>query len=143
MLPARGAERSSEESIGGNDELGVGLATHAVDGAGGASANRVGVTAGMLGDHSDGTIRTAHDGALVIEGIGAAEVNDEAGVLRGAGEGDGGANFDAEGFVRLGVGNARGRGGIGPLAAPDVDGAGRGGRTASVRRAANTGRIGN
>jgi hypothetical protein len=44
MLPARGAKRSDEESIGGNDELGVGLAAHAADGAGGASANRVGVT---------------------------------------------------------------------------------------------------
>jgi hypothetical protein len=56
----------SRELIGGNDELGVGLAARAVDGAGGASASRVGVTAGMLGDHGDRAIR-AHDGALVIQ----------------------------------------------------------------------------
>ena len=130
------------ELVGGNDELGVALAAHAVDGAGGASANGVGVAPGKFGSDGDGTISAAHDGALVIEGVGAAEVNDEAGVLRGAGESDGGADLNAEGFVGLGVGNAGRSGGIGPLAALDVDGAGRGSGAASVSLRTDTGGIG-
>jgi hypothetical protein len=69
------------ELIGRDDELRVGVAAHGVDGAGGASANGVGVAAGMLRDDGDGTVGAAHDGTFVIEGIGVAEVNDEAGVF--------------------------------------------------------------
>jgi hypothetical protein len=47
----------------------------------------------MFGDDCDGAIGVPHDGAFVIEGIGAAESNNEACVLGGAGESDGGANF--------------------------------------------------
>jgi hypothetical protein len=103
---------SKRELICRNDQLGVGLAAHAVDGPGSASTNGIGVTAGLFRDDSNRAIGAAHDGALVIEGIGAAEANDEAGVLRGAGESDGGANFDAEGFVGLGTRNVRSRGGV-------------------------------
>ena len=95
----------------------------------------------MFGSEGDGTISAAHDTACVIEGVGAAEVNDEAGVLRGAGERDGGADLNTEGFVGLGVGNAGRCGGIGTLAAFDVDGAGRGSGAACVRCGTNTGRI--
>jgi len=132
----------SRELVGGNDELGVGIAAHAVDGAGSASTNRIGVAAGMFGDDSDGTIRTAHDGTLVIEGIGAAEVNNEAGILGSAHESDAGANFNAEGFVFLGTGNAWGRGGVGTLAALYVDGTGRRSRATGVSRGANASGIG-
>lgn len=128
--------------VGGNDELGVGVAAHAVDGAGSACTNRIGVAAGMFGDDSDGTIRTAHDGALVIERIGAAEVNNEAGVLGSAHKSNAGAHFNAEGFVFLGTGNAWGRSGVGTLAALDVDGTGRRSRAASVGRGANASGIG-
>ena len=63
----------SRELVSRDDELGVGIATHAVDGAGSASANGIGVAAGMLGGDGDGTVGAAHDRAFVIEGIGAAE----------------------------------------------------------------------
>jgi hypothetical protein len=46
----------SRRLVGGNDELRVVLAAHAVDGAGGASTNGVGVATGMLGDDRDGAI---------------------------------------------------------------------------------------
>ena len=130
------------ELVCGNDQLGVGVATHPVDGAGCASADGVGVAAGMLGGDGNGAIRAAYDGALVIEGIGSAEVDDEAGVLGIACKCDAGAHLNTEGFVGLGIGNARGRGGIGTPATPDVDGAGRGSGTARVGCATNTGRIG-
>ena len=100
----------SRELVSRDDELGVGIATHAVDGAGSASANGVGVAAGMLGGNGDGTIGAAHDGAIVIEWIRAAEVDDEASVLRTAHKGDRGADFNAEGFVRLGIGDVGGSG---------------------------------
>jgi hypothetical protein len=132
---------NNSKSIGGNDELSVGVAAHAVDGAGGASSDGIGIAAGMLGGDGDGTIGTTHDDTVVIEGIGGAEVDDEAGVFGAAHKGDGGAHFNAEGFVGLSAGNARGRGGIGSPAALDVDGAGRGSGAASVRCGTNAGRI--
>src|ERR1700739_2497682 len=92
----------------------------------------------MLGGHGNGTIGAANDGTFVIKGVGAAEVDDEAGIPRITHKGDGGTNLDAEGFVGLGVGNARRRGCIGTPASPDVDGAGRGRGTARVRPDANT-----
>ena len=134
--------RNERELVSGNDQLGVGVAAHPVDGAGGASADGVGVAAGMLGGEGNGAIRAAYDGALVIEGIGSAEVDDEAGVLGTARKCDGGAHLNTEGFVGLGIGNARGRGGIGTPATPDVDGAGRGSGTARVGCGTNTGPIG-
>ena len=96
----------------------------------------------MFGGDGNGTIGAAYDGTFVIEGIGAAEVDDEAGIPGITHKGDGGANFDAEGFVGLSVGNARSRGCIGTPASPDVDGAGRGRGTARVRPDANTFGIG-
>ena len=120
----------------------VGIATHAIDGAGGAGANGVGVATGMLGGNADGTISATHDRAFVVKWIGAAEVNDEAGILGTARKGDGGTNFNAEGSVGLGIGNVGGRRGIGAPAAPDVDGADGGSGTARVRRGTNACRIG-
>jgi hypothetical protein len=134
--------RLSRELVGGNDELGVSVAAHAVDGAGNASAHGVGVAAGMLGGDGDRPIGTTYDGTFVVEGIGAAEVDDEASVLRTAHKGNGGPNSNAEGFIGLGVRNARGRSGIGAPAALDVDGAGRGSGAARVGCGTNTGRIG-
>ena len=96
----------------------------------------------MLGGYGDGPIGTTHDGALVVKGIGVAEIKDEAGVLRGAGESDGGANFDAEGFIALGAGDARSSASRGSRAAPDVDRAWGGSGTARVLRGTNAGRIG-
>src|SRR6266550_2895528 len=116
--------RNERELVSGNDQLGVGVA------------------AGMLGGEGNGAIRAAYDGALVIEGIGSAEVDDEAGVLGTARKCDGGAHLNTGGFVGLGIGNARGRGGIGTPATPDVDGAGRGSGTARVGCGTNTGPIG-
>jgi len=87
-------------------------------------------------------IGAANDRTFVTEGVGAAEVDNEAGILGIAHKSDGSANFNAKGFVGLGIGNARGRGGIGAPAAPDVDGAGRGGGTARVRCDTNTRGIG-
>jgi len=96
----------------------------------------------MLGGYRDGPIRTAHDGALVVKGIGAAEIEDEASVLRGAGKGDSGASFDAEGLVGFGAGDARSSASGGSRAASDVDRArGRSGTT-GVLRGTNAGRIG-
>jgi|SRR6516164_6011600 len=132
----------SRELVGGNDKLRVGVAAHAVDSACGASTDGVSVAAGVPGGNGDRTIGAAHDRAFVIKGIGAAEVNDEAGVLGTAHEGDAGSDFNAERFVGLGVGNIRRSGGVRPLVTLDVDGAGRGGGAASVGLGATAGRIG-
>ena len=118
------------------------VAAHAVDRSGCARANRIGIAARILGGYRDGPIRTAHDGALVVKRIGAAEIEDEAGVLCRARKGDGGASFDTEGFVGLGARRARSSASGGSLAASDVDRArGRSG-TAGVLRGTNAGRIG-
>ena len=63
----------------------------------------------MLGGYGDGPIGTAHDGALVVKGIGGAEIQDKPRVLGRASEGEGGASLDAEGFVGLGAGDTRSR----------------------------------
>ena len=131
----------TRELVSRDDELGVGIAAHAVDGAGSASANGAGVAAGMLGDHGDGSIGAAHDRPFVVKWIGAAEVNNEAGILGTAHERDASSNFNAEGFVLLGVGDARFCGCVGTLAAPDVDRAGRRRGSACVGNCTNASRI--
>jgi len=141
-LRERGGRRASRELVGGNDQLGVGVAAHPIDSAGGAGSDGVGIAASMLGRDGNGPIGSTYYGALVIEGIGATEVDDEAGVPGTAHKCDGGANSNAEGFVGLGVGNARRRRGRAAPAALDVDGAGRGSGTARVGCGTNTGRIG-
>jgi hypothetical protein len=73
----RHVRRIGRQLIGGNDELGVSIAAHAVNGAGGASSNCVSVAAGMLSGDGDGAIRAADDGTLMIEGVFGAEINDE------------------------------------------------------------------
>jgi len=122
--------------------LRVGVAAHAVDRAGSASANGIGVAAGMLCGNADGTISATHDRAFVVKWVGAAEVNDEAGILGTAHERDARSNLDAERFVGLGVWNVGRSGGVRPLVALDVDGASRRGGAARVGRGANAGRIG-
>ena len=134
--------RNHWELVSGNDQLGVGVAAHPVDGAGGASADGVGVAAGMLGGDDNGAIRAAYDSAFMIEGIDGAEADNKAGVLGTARKCDGGAYLNTEGFVGLGIGNAGGRGGIRTPATSDVDGAGRGSGTARVGCGTNTGPIG-
>jgi hypothetical protein len=96
----------------------------------------------MFGDDGDGSISAAHDGAFVVEGIGAAEVDHEAGVFGTAHEGYGGSDFNAEGFVLLGIWNARFCGGEGALAAPDIDRARRRSGATGVGGGTNTGGIG-
>src|SRR5208283_125896 len=93
------ARRMCRELVGGNDELGVALAAHAINGSCSASPNGIGVAARMLGGDGDGSISAARDGAFVIEGIGAAEINDEARVFRATHKDDGGAHFNAESLV--------------------------------------------
>jgi len=131
----------SRELVGGNDQLGVGVAAHPVNGAGGASTDRVGVAARMPGRDGDRAIGATQDGTFMVERIVAAEVDDEAGAPRTAHKSDRGADFNTEGFVGLGVRNIRGRSSIGGSAAPDVDGTGRRSGTACVRCATNTGGI--
>ena len=96
----------------------------------------------MLGDHGDGTIGAAHDGAFMVKGIGTTEVNHEAGVFGATHKSDCGADLNAEGLVGLGIGDARGSGGVGALVALDVYGAGRRDGAASVGSGANAGGIG-
>jgi len=113
---------TGESLVRGNDELGFGVATHALNGAGGASAYGIDIAAGTLCDDGDGAVAATQNESFVIEWIGAYEVDDKAGILRTASEDDRGADFNAESRVRLGLGNAGGRGRIG-VPAPDVDGA--------------------
>ena len=65
----------------GNDELRDVLAAHAVDRSRRTRAQRIGIAARMLGGNRNGPIGPAHNGALVIKGIGIAKIYDEAGVL--------------------------------------------------------------
>lgn len=138
----RDGRRISRELVGGNDQLGVGVAAHPVDSAGGASTDGVGVAARMLSGDGDRAIGATQDGTVVVERIVAAEVDDKAGAPRAAHKSDAGADFNTKGFVGLGVRNARGRCGMSGSAAPDVDGTGRRSGTAGVRCVTNTGRIG-
>ncbi len=79
--------------------MGVGVAAHAVDGAGRASSDGVAVATGMLGRDGNGAIRSSYDRAIVIEWIGAAIVDHEARVLRTAHKGDAGSHLHTECFV--------------------------------------------
>jgi len=65
----------------GDYELGYVVAAHAVGRSGRARSYRVRIAARMLGGHGNGPIGTAHDGALVVQRIGGAEIKDEARVL--------------------------------------------------------------
>ena len=95
----------------------------------------------MLGGYGDGPIGTAHDGALVVKGIGGAEIEDKSRVLGRASEGDGGARLDAKGFVGLGAGDTRGGACGGSFTAADVARAGGRSRTAGDFRGTNACRI--
>ena len=130
------------ELVGGNDELSVGVAAHAIHRAGGASANRIGVTTWMFGGDVDGTIRAANDGTLVVKGVVLTEVNNKTGVLGTSGESDGGADLNAKGLVGLSIRETRFRGGVLASAAPDVDNARRRSGAASAGLSADACGIG-
>ena len=117
----------------------VSVAAHAMDRAGGASADGIRVATWMFGSDGDGTIRAANDGAFVVKGIVLLEINDETGILRTGGESDGGADLNAERSVGLGVGDTRLGRGVALSAAPDIDGAWRGSRATSVGRSTDAG----
>ena len=65
----------------GDYELGDVVAAHAVDRSGRARSYRIGIATRVLGGHGYGPIGTADDSALVVKGIGVAEIKDEARVL--------------------------------------------------------------
>lgn len=65
----------------GDYKLGYVVAAHAVDRSGCARSYRIGIAARMHGGHGYGPIGTAHDSALVVKGVGVAEIKDEARVL--------------------------------------------------------------
>ena len=132
----------SQKSVGGNDELGVSVAAHAIDSAGGTSSDGVGVAARVLCGNGDRAIRAADDGTIVIEGVFSTKIDDEASVLRAAHKSDGGANFQAERFVGLGIGKVGGRRGVTAAAAFDPYGARRRRGTACICRGTNAGGIG-
>lgn len=122
--------------------MSFGVAAHAIDRAGGASADRIRVATWMFGGDGDGTIGATNDRTFVGKRIRLAEVNDEASVFGTGGESDGGADFNAEGFVGLGVGDTRSSGCVSASATPDIDGARRGSGTTSVGLRANACEIG-
>jgi hypothetical protein len=126
------------QSVVGDDELSGCVAAHSVDRSGSASSHRIGITTGMLGGDSNGAISPADDGVWMVEGIGAAEVDDKSCVLGTGREGHTGANLNAECFVGFGVRNARRRRCIGTPAPPNVDGARSGSRTTRVCCGTNT-----
>ena len=100
--PSRKAESASGKLLlVGDYELGYVVAAHAVDRSGRARSYRVGKAARMLGVHGDRPTGTAPDSALVVKGIGVAELKDEARVLRGTRKDDGGSSFDAKGSLRI------------------------------------------
>jgi len=139
---SKGRPGRRQESVGGNDELRVSVAAHAANGAGGASADGIGVATRMLGDDGDGAICAANDGTFMVKGIVLTEVDDETGVFGTGGESDGGADLNAERFVGFCVKDTRFRGSVVASAAPDIDGARRGNRAASVGFGANACGIG-
>jgi len=59
VLLRRDGQRASLELVGGNDQLGVGVAAHPVDSAGGASSDGIGVAARTLGRDGDRAIGAA------------------------------------------------------------------------------------
>ena len=141
-MQVRGCLQGCRKLVAGNDELSISVAAHAIDRAGGASADGIRVATWMFGSDGDGTIRAANDGAFVVKGIVLPEINDETCVLGTGGESDGGTDLYAERFVGLGVGETRFRGGVVASAAPDIDGAWRGSRATSVGLSANACGIG-
>lgn len=132
----------NQELIGGNDKLCVGVSAHALDSAGSASADRIGVATGMFGSDGDGTIRAPDDGTFMVEGIVLAEVNDETGVLGTGRKRYGGAHLNAKRLVGLSVGHAWFRGGVVASAAPNIDDARRGRGSTGVCLSANACGIG-
>ena len=136
-MQARGAYWNAGSLVGGNDQLSDGVAAHAVDGARGASADRICIATRMFGSDGNSALRAARDGTFVVKGIVFAKVDDKADVLRIGGERHSGADFNAEGFVGLSVGDTRLSGGVSASAAPDIDGARRGNGTTSVGLRAN------
>jgi len=96
------------EALRNDDELYVGLAAHAVDGAGPAGSGGVLVASGFLGHSGDAAVRAADDGAAVIEWRVGAKVDDEPDVFAGALPLDLGSGFDTEEGVAFGVRDARG-----------------------------------
>ena len=85
--------------------MGLGVAAHAVHSASGAGSNRVCIAARMFSRDGNRTIGATDNGPLMIERIGAAEIDDKAGVLGTAHEGHVGTNFNAKRFIGFGVGN--------------------------------------
>ena len=130
------------ELVGGNDELSGRVAAHAVNGAGGASADGIGVATRMFGGDGDGAICASDDRTFVVKGIVLTEVDNETGVFGTGRENDGGAYLNAERFVGFCVGDTRFRVGVVASAAPDIDGARRGRGAASAGLGANACGIG-
>jgi len=97
---------SQEEGlIRGDDKLYVGLAAHAVDGAGPAGSCGVLVASGFLGHSGDGAVRAADDGSGVIEWRVGAKVDDKPDVFAGALPLDLASGFDTEERVAFGIRN--------------------------------------
>ena len=92
----------------------------------------------MLRGDGDRAIGAAYDGTIVIERIGSAKIDDKSSVPGATHERDGGAKFNAERFVGLGIGDARRRRGIVVTTAPDLYGAGCGSGAAGIRLRTNT-----
>ena len=136
-MQVRGCLQGCRKLVAGNDELSVSVAAHAIDRAGGASADGIRVATWMLGSDGDGTIRAANDGAFVVNGIVLPEINDETCVLGTGGESDGRTDLYAERFVGFGIGDIRRRCSVGALASPDINGAGRGSGSARIGHCAN------
>ena len=96
----------------------------------------------MLRGYGDRAIGAAYDGTIVIERIGSAKIDDKSGVPGATHERNGGAKFNAESFVGLGIGDARRRRGIVATTAPNLYGAGHGSGAAGIRCRTNTRWIG-
>src|SRR6266481_5809820 len=92
----------------------------------------------MLRGDGDRAVGAAYDGTIVIERIGGAKIDEKSNVPRATHEGDRGADFDAEGFVGLGIRNARRSCSIVATTAPDLYGAGRGSGATGICCGTNT-----
>jgi len=118
--------------------LSDGVAAHAVDRAGSASADGIGVATRMFSRDGYGTICAANDGTFVVKGIFLPEIDDETRVLGTSGESDGGADLNAKWLVGLSIRETRFRGGVTSSAAPYINCAGQRNRTTLVGLSANT-----
>jgi len=125
------------ELVGGNDELSVGVAAHAIDRTRRASAKGIRVATRMFGRDGYGTICAANERTFVVEGIVLPEINDKTCVLGTGGEGDGGTDFNAKGLVGLGIRETRVRGRVTASAASYINCAGRRNRPTCIGRSAN------